>query len=112
MYKSQATLPSWAMIVLLVALLVFSAPLSSSEIYQDSLGVSVLRSPESTVAPKGDEVVFECELNLAPDRLEWRFRSSSYGHENHYEYLNVSIINIFLKIIASFIGNSLFYYVY
>lgn len=39
-----------------------------------TLGVLFERAPESAVAPKGDEVVFECELNLKPDRLEWRFR--------------------------------------
>ncbi|XP_059223024.1 interference hedgehog-like isoform X2 [Stomoxys calcitrans] len=42
-----------------------------------TLGVHFVRSPESAVAPKGDEVVFECEMNLGPERLEWKFRHSS-----------------------------------
>lgn len=45
-----------------------------------SLGVYMIRSPESTTAPAGDEVLFECELNLIPERLEWRFRAQ--GNQN------------------------------
>ncbi|XP_046801983.1 interference hedgehog isoform X2 [Lucilia cuprina] len=54
------------------------------------LGVYFERSPESAVAPKGDEVVFECEVNLAPDRLEWKFRHSSNrsGDGSKYKYLS------------------------
>lgn len=37
-------------------------------------GLYMLRSPESTVAPIGDEVMFECALNLSPERIVWRFR--------------------------------------
>jgi hypothetical protein len=61
---------------------------------QSKLGVYMLRSPESTVAPQGDEVQFECELNLEPERLEWRFRPlDSLGDKDDYIYLhkNVSI---------------------
>ncbi|XP_020802622.1 interference hedgehog isoform X2 [Drosophila serrata] len=50
------------------------------------LGVFFERAPESAVAPKGDEVVFECELNLKPDRLEWRFRRS--GSTEPYRILS------------------------
>lgn len=50
----------------------------------NKLGVYIERAPESAVAPKGDEVVFECELNLKPDRLEWRFRVSG---DEPYRYL-------------------------
>ncbi|KAH8289103.1 hypothetical protein KR054_000388 [Drosophila jambulina] len=52
------------------------------------LGVFFERAPESAVAPKGDEVVFECELNLKPDRLEWRFRRS--GSTEPYRILSPS----------------------
>ncbi|XP_037051243.1 interference hedgehog isoform X1 [Bradysia coprophila] len=52
------------------------------------LGVHMIRSPESTIAPLRDEVLFECELNLSPDRLEWRFRSAtSNGLSDDYLYL-------------------------
>ncbi|XP_044249756.1 interference hedgehog isoform X2 [Drosophila takahashii] len=54
-----------------------------------TLGVLFERAPESAVAPKGDEVVFECELNLKPDRLEWRFRRSGSEPEP-YRYLRPS----------------------
>lgn len=59
-----------------------------------SLGVYMIRSPESTTAPAGDEVLFECELNLIPERLEWRFRpQDAAGSRDDYVYLsrNVSI---------------------
>ncbi|XP_039497351.1 interference hedgehog isoform X1 [Drosophila santomea] len=49
-----------------------------------TLGVLFERAPESAVAPKGDEVVFECELNLKPDRLEWRFRRSDSAEPYRY----------------------------
>ncbi|XP_019891234.2 interference hedgehog [Musca domestica] len=48
-----------------------------TSVTQAQLGVHVVRSPESAVAPKGDEVVFECEMNLTPDRFKWKFRHSS-----------------------------------
>lgn len=70
------------------------------------LGMTMLRSPESTVAPLGDEVLFECELNLAPDRLEWRFLpETSRGEKNDFIYINnktvriqISLQNIFNKL--------------
>uniref|UniRef100_A0A182VZ42 Interference hedgehog n=1 Tax=Anopheles minimus TaxID=112268 RepID=A0A182VZ42_9DIPT len=39
------------------------------------LGVYIIRAPESTIAPADDEVLFECELNLVPEQLDWRFRA-------------------------------------
>lgn len=60
------------------------------------LGMTMLRSPESTVAPLNDEVLFECELNLAPDRLEWRFLpETSRGEKNDYIYINNKTVRIF-----------------
>lgn len=60
------------------------------------LGMTMLRSPESTVAPLGDEVLFECELNLAPDRLEWRFLpETSRGEKNDYIYINNKTVSEF-----------------
>ncbi|XP_058455056.1 interference hedgehog-like isoform X2 [Malaya genurostris] len=60
-----------------------------------SLGVYMIRSPESTTAPAGDEVLFECELNLIPERLEWRFRAQeSQGSRDDYVYLNKNGHNV------------------
>lgn len=57
-----------------------------------SLGVYMIRSPESTTAPAGDEVLFECEVNLIPERLEWRFRpQDSAGSRDDYVYLNKNV---------------------
>ncbi|XP_075155230.1 brother of ihog isoform X2 [Haematobia irritans] len=55
-----------------------------------TLGVHFVRSPESAVAPKGDEVVFECEMNLAPERLEWKFRHSSNRTADGSNYIYLS----------------------
>lgn len=41
---------------------------------QSSLGIYMISQPESTIAPQGDEVQFECELSLEPDKIEWKFR--------------------------------------
>ncbi|XP_055374768.1 interference hedgehog isoform X2 [Condylostylus longicornis] len=46
-------------------------------------GVWMERSPESTVAPNGDEVLFECEINIIPDNIEWRFRHVSVSNDFH-----------------------------
>lgn len=68
-----------------------------------ALGVHFERSPESAVAPKGDEVVFECETNLAPDRLQWKFRHSSNrsGDGSKFKYLEVS--SMICKILNTYI---------
>lgn len=55
-----------------------------------SPGVYMVRSPESIIAPKGDEVLFECELNLEFERLEWRFRHYTWkSNEFHNLTKNV-----------------------
>ncbi|KFB39575.1 AGAP002040-PA-like protein [Anopheles sinensis] len=52
------------------------------------LGVYMIRSPESTIAPADDEVLFECELNLVPERLDWRFRAQGTpGMRKDYVYI-------------------------
>ncbi|XP_055684502.1 interference hedgehog isoform X3 [Lutzomyia longipalpis] len=54
-----------------------TAPSSKLRLY-------MVRSPETTVAPLGDEVLFECALNVEPERLQWRFRSQSGKGELMY----------------------------
>ncbi|GAB0091524.1 Interference hedgehog [Sergentomyia squamirostris] len=56
-----------------------TAPSSKLRLY-------MTRSPETTVAPLGDEVLFECALNVEPERLQWRFRPQ--GVKNELMYLN------------------------
>lgn len=48
---------------------------SASNSMPEKIGVIMERQPESTIAPLYDEVLFECSLNLVPDRIEWRFRA-------------------------------------
>lgn len=66
---------------------------SLREIHSAELGVYFERSPESAVAPKGDEVVFDCEVNLTPERLEWKFRHSSNRTDDgsKYKYLTKEV---------------------
>lgn len=60
------------------------------------LGVHMDRSPESTIAPLFDEVLFECQLNLKPDELKWRFRPLNSRADYKYINKNVSIWKIWL----------------
>lgn len=66
----------------------------SSTAPSNKLGAHMLRQPESTIAPLYDEVLFECGLNLAPDRLEWRFRphhtprTASFSMHNNNDNVN------------------------
>lgn len=56
------------------------------------LGITMDRSPESTIAPLRDEVLFVCDLNLTPDRFEWRFKpQSSRGEQEVYSYLTRNV---------------------
>lgn len=58
--------------------------------------VHMVRSPESAVAPVKDEVLFECELNVKPDQLRWRFRPQSVkSTSNNYVYLKKNVIRSF-----------------
>ncbi|XP_043949057.1 interference hedgehog isoform X2 [Drosophila biarmipes] len=78
-------------VVLLLTISIRTIPASDSGNSSGAnLGVRFERAPESAVAPKGDEVVFECELNLKPDRLEWRFRRSGSIEPEPYRYLSPS----------------------
>ncbi|XP_067635643.1 interference hedgehog isoform X3 [Eurosta solidaginis] len=93
-YVTSSSAPSltlvWFWKLQLLVLFQLCHQIASSEASQpSSLGVHIIRSPESAVAPKSDEVVFECELNLAPDRLEWRFRHTSARATDalNYNYL-------------------------
>uniref|UniRef100_A0A182K3H9 Interference hedgehog n=1 Tax=Anopheles christyi TaxID=43041 RepID=A0A182K3H9_9DIPT len=65
------------------------------------LGVYIIRAPESTIAPPDDEVLFECELNLVPEQLDWRFRAQGTAGQrkdyvliqnNHHGY-NATIVD-------------------
>ncbi|XP_067635642.1 interference hedgehog isoform X2 [Eurosta solidaginis] len=94
-YVTSSSAPSltlvWFWKLQLLVLFQLCHQIASSEASQpSSLGVHIIRSPESAVAPKSDEVVFECELNLAPDRLEWRFRHTSARATDalNYNYLD------------------------
>lgn len=95
--RSMATSYTLLWIFLILNLLFRSCHCSTQQQPQQEqpsskLGVHMVRSPESTVAPLRDEVLFECELNLEPERLDWRFRSlSSKGTKDDFIYLNKNV---------------------
>ncbi|XP_050068300.1 interference hedgehog-like [Anopheles maculipalpis] len=78
-----------------------SARSSGGKSGASGLGVYIIRAPESTIAPADDEVLFECELNLVPEQLDWRFRAQGTAglrkdyviiQNNHHGY-NASIVD-------------------
>ncbi|KAL1138634.1 hypothetical protein AAG570_008697, partial [Ranatra chinensis] len=46
------------------------------------LGLRFVRSPEPIVVPLGDEVVFECTLNIPAERVRWRHNGAYLNHEH------------------------------
>lgn len=46
------------------------------------MGWWFVRSPEPIVAPPGDEVVFECSLNVPAEQVRWR-HGGHFLHHNH-----------------------------
>lgn len=69
---------------------------ANTPVKTDTFGAFMERQPESTIAPLYDEVVFECALNLDPDRIEWRFhpqktRNANAKLFNDYVYLNQTV---------------------
>ncbi|XP_059619791.1 interference hedgehog isoform X2 [Phlebotomus argentipes] len=74
----------WRIALLVVLNLALAA--ATTSIPSSKLRLYMVRSPETTVAPLGDEVLFECALNVEPERLQWRFRLQ--GVKNELMYLN------------------------
>lgn len=48
-----------------------------------------MRSPEPIVAPPGDEVVFECSLNVPAEQVRWR-HDGRFQQHNHANETNPS----------------------
>lgn len=63
---------------------------STSSSSSSSSGIQMKRTPESTVAPLGDEVLFECELDVAPDELKWRFHALNADDNNKHDYIFIT----------------------
>jgi hypothetical protein len=65
---------------------------------ESSLGTFMIKSPESTDAPPGDEVQLQCELNLPPDNVEFRFRPQSSKADEKDRVINIHNIHKMVKI--------------
>lgn len=76
---------------LIVVLLIISlfTKLNALGHEESGLGTSMLKSPESTDAPPGDEVQLQCELNLPPEKLEFRFRPQGSSPEERDRLINI-----------------------
>lgn len=68
---------------------------------ESGLGTFMMKSPESTDAPPGDEVQLECELNLPPDNVEFRFRPQNSKPDEKDRVINIHNINKMVKRIPS-----------
>ena len=56
---------------------------------ESSLGTDMIKSPESTDAPPGDEVQLQCELNLTPEKFEFRFRPQNSSPDERDRLINI-----------------------
>ncbi|XP_023179113.2 interference hedgehog [Drosophila hydei] len=90
-YKSTPP-PSPPPLLLLVSVLtslLAAIPVLQASSPSAGPGVRILRPPESTVAPSGDEVVFVCETSLPPDHFEWSY-ASTRSQAPRFKYLKSS----------------------
>lgn len=56
---------------------------------ETNLGTFMTVVPESTDAPVGDEVQLQCELNLPPEKVEFRFRPQNSTLAERDRLINV-----------------------
>lgn len=79
---------------LLLVVLLISSLISELNAYghetESSLGTYMIKSPESTDAPSGDEVQLQCELNLPPEKLEFRFRPQNSSPDERDQLININ----------------------
>jgi hypothetical protein len=77
----------------LIVLLLISSLLAELNAFghdtESSLGTFMIKSPESTDAPPGDEVQLQCELNLPPEKVEFRFRPQNSRPEDRDQVINI-----------------------
>jgi hypothetical protein len=65
---------------------------------ESSLGTFMIKSPESTDAPPGDEVQLQCELNLPPEKVEFRFRPQNSSPDEKDRLINIhKMVSKFFK---------------
>lgn len=62
---------------------------------RSKFGLYIVRSPESTIAPIGDEVVLECGLSVNPDRIMWRFlpQNASKDHRRNFRIIESNSVS-------------------
>lgn len=47
------------------------------------VGLRFVRAPEPIAAPPGDDVRFECSLNVPAEQVRWRHNSVYLNHTSH-----------------------------
>jgi hypothetical protein len=81
-----------------VALLISLLLAELNAFSHDTESSFMIKSPESTDAPPGDEVQLQCELNLPPDNVEFRFRPQSSKADEKDRVINIHNIHKMVKI--------------
>lgn len=72
----------------------------SGEVGRSKFGLYIVRSPESTIAPIGDEVVLECGVSVNPERIVWRFlpQNASKAHRRNFKIIDSDSVSYMLHI--------------
>lgn len=73
----------------------YSSAIGSAESGRSKFGLYIVRSPETTIAPTGDEVVLECGLSVNPERIVWRFlpQNASKEHRQNFRIIETSSVS-------------------
>lgn len=77
------------LLVLLISCLFSSVLNAYGHDAESSLGTFMTQVPESSDAPQGDEVQLQCELNLPPEKLEFRFRPQNSSPDDRDQLINI-----------------------
>lgn len=90
MKHSNSIVITLAISVYLLLCLGCCSAIGSGESGRLKFGLYIVRSPESTIAPIGDEVVLECGLSVNPDRIIWRFlpQNASKEHRRNFRIID------------------------
>lgn len=93
-HASQSNMLQFSQLVIIFAISCYlcttgCSAIGSAESGRSKFGLYIVRSPETTIAPIGDEVVLECGLSVNPDRIVWRFlpQNASKLHPHNFKII-------------------------
>jgi hypothetical protein len=86
----------------IIYLMLLINPLLHAYETESTLGTYMSIQPESTDAPAGDEVQLRCEMNLPPDKVEFRFRPLNASPDERDRLINVrNMVRFYYKVFFS-----------